>query len=489
MTRAEWLWVLAVCLVAAVRVFIGAAATPFFADTDEMEHFDLVHKFARGYWPAGPIGPVDPEVGELAILHGSPEYAVPPSFYATGCYPPPLSKWEDGPEKDYYRRVLEDYYRTYPNHEATSPPVYYAVAAAWYRLGHALGLSSAASVYWVEFLNAPVFAALVATAYFFTRRYFCRAVAFAASALIAFFPNTVFFTISSDDLSPLAGAASLALTLLWYERDRPGVALSVAAGAVAALAVLVKLSNGAALVTVAVVIVLRLRRDGHPRQVISVAWPLLLSALLPLFVWGMRNRLLLGDWTGTGAKLAVRGMSVKPLLLVGDHPLFTSSGLVDFLRSLCVSLFSGDMSWHGQAVHFRPMEEFFLVTSLLLPAAGLVAAFRRGGQQNRLRLAAGMSATYVLASIAELAFLSLFIDFGPSMYPSRRFPFYAFGRLATGALVPFFVLYAMGTLALFGRWPRLFTAVIGVEIGMMVLGQWTFLAPTISSQYNWFHLP
>jgi len=35
---------------------------PFFADTDEQAHFDLVHKFARGNWPEHLRTPRDPLV-------------------------------------------------------------------------------------------------------------------------------------------------------------------------------------------------------------------------------------------------------------------------------------------------------------------------------------------------------------------------------------------------------------------------------------------
>jgi hypothetical protein len=477
----------ALCLAAAARVGFGAAALPFFADTDEYAHFDVVHKLARGCWPSGSLTALDVDVIRLRIYDSSPEYMTPPEAYVLGRFPPPVRDWPDDKRKKDHVAAALARCLTQPNYEEHEPPAYYALAAAWYRLGRAFGISGAASVYWVRFLNVPLYAALVALSYGFARRYFGRDVGLAVASLTAFYANTIFFTVSNDVLSPLAGVASLTLLLRWYER--PGPLAGAAAGTMTAAAVLVKLTNAAALVAAAAVVLLRARRVGRPGKAMAESWTLLLCAALPLLAWGARNRLALGEWSGTGAKAAFWGMTPKPVSALLDHPLFTANGPPVFLRTLSVSFFWGDAHWHRGITDFQPSKVFFLVTAAALPAAALAAACRRGWHEPGERLAVGVSALVVVASVAELAFLSLLVDFGRSPFPSRQFPFFSIGRLAGGALVPFLTLYAYGAKALAGRRSRLLALVVAVAVVLMILGQAVYLNPTVSSRYNWFHLP
>jgi hypothetical protein len=504
-SRRELWWISALCLLAAGRIFFGAAALPFFADTDEDAHFDLIHKFARGHWPDKLKVLLDADTIKVMILDGTTEFRfraedwggsgkLPPRIgdqlsRPDAKFPPPVRERLSRPDTRDYINSANLNLKRHLNHEAQSPPAYYALAAVWYNLGHALGLSEASCVYWVRFLNVPLYAALVAFAFVFCRPYLGCDTALGVAALTAFFPNPVFFSISNDVLSPLVVLLTLLLLLRWYGRERPGKWLAAAAGAMAATAVLVKLTNGSALVAVGAVVLLRLRRDGRPGKLLSEAWPLLLSAALPLFLWGLRNRLVLGDWSGAGGRMVMRGLKMKPAAELLHHPIFTAGGLRDFLKALCVSFFGGDMNWHAQGLHFMPSEEFFKVTAGLLPVVGLVAAVYYGRREPRARLVALMSAIVVVASVAELSALSLRFDFDKTNYPSRDFPFYAYGRLAAGGLVPFLTLYALGTRMLVGRRPLLFAAAVTVEVAMMILGQWAFLKLTIDSQYNWFHLP
>jgi hypothetical protein len=479
------------CVLAALRVLFGAASLPFFADTDENSHFDLVHKLSRGHWPGGRLEPFDPETTRdpetinLAVFDGSPEFVVKREDYEDKKYPPPVRDWPDSDRKTGYVGVMTNYYREHPNHEVHEPPIYYALAAAWYRAGRLLGLSPAAGVYWIRFLNAPLFAILVAASYGFSRAYFGRATALAVAALTAFFPNTVFFTISNDVLSPLLGVLVLWLTLRWLEDGRPSAALSVALGATAAAAVLVKLTNAAVIGLVGVALLVRMRRTGRLVAAIRASWPLMLSAALPLILWGIRNRLVLGDWTGTAGKAASQSWTRKPFLLWFDHPLFTLSGSARYLQTLCVSFFTGDMSWSPGPVHSVPAEAFFLIATAILPAIGFAATVR----DSRTRLASLLSGLLVVGYVAELAVISLPWDFGTNLFPSREFPFFAFGRLVAGAIVPFLCLFVSGIDAAIGRRPTLFAAAVTATVAAMVLMQWTFLGMTVASQYNWFHLP
>jgi hypothetical protein len=485
--RWERWWVAALCLAAAARVTFGAAALPFFADTDEAFHYDLVHKFARGHWPGKGLEYLDPETVEVWIFDGSPEFLNAPGSLDARIpdgYPPPLRDWQRTPATAVNVRQQLASKGALPNYEAHSPPAYYALAGLWCDVGRALGQMGARSVWWVRFLNAPLYAAAVALAYAFCRPAFGGGVALAAGVLAAAFPNTVFFTANSDALSPAAGGLVLLLLFRWAARESPAAGLAAAAGAVLAAAVLVKLTTAALLAPAAGAAAARLTGRGRvaAREVALFA----LAAGLPLAAWGLHNWLTLGDWTGTAEKVRQLTWAAKPLPEVFHHPLFTAGGLVTFLKALGISSFAGDASWNARTVHSLPAESFFFATAAVLPAMGLVAAWRRPGGS---RLAAGLAALAVAGAVGVLVLLSLRFDFGECPFPSRAFPYLTSGRLVAGALVPFVALYARGLDALCGRRPALLAAATAGTVAVMALMQLTYLRPAVSSLYNWFHLP
>src|SRR5262249_679547 len=130
-------------------------------------------------------------------------------------------------------------------------------SAVWYDVGRLAGLTGAGGVYWVRFLNVFVYAGLIAASYGFCLRYFGREVARGVSLLVTFFPNTVFYTVNSDVLSPLLVLLALDFLLRWHAAAQPSPSLSAAAGLLAAAAVLTKLTNVAILLACAVVLFLR----------------------------------------------------------------------------------------------------------------------------------------------------------------------------------------------------------------------------------------
>src|SRR4029077_16715972 len=138
------------CAVAAVRVFIFAAAFPFFDNVDEQAHVDLVVKYAHGKIPHG-IKAFAPESAASFALYRTPEYFVPDTEYGEQ-YPPP--NWLLSPEER--QKIINDelpFWESRPNHESGEPPLYYALAGGWLDLGRAIGLGGFVSLYWVRFLN------------------------------------------------------------------------------------------------------------------------------------------------------------------------------------------------------------------------------------------------------------------------------------------------------------------------------------------------
>src|SRR5262249_19008248 len=138
---------------------IFSAAFPFFNNVDEVSHFDLTIKYSHGHIPRG-LEPMSPEAGRFVALFGTPEYLQTPEQLPGGQVPPPL--WTRSP--DIVRQLLPRYLAALPsdiNFESSNPPLYYAVAALWLRVGRIFGLGGGLLLYWVRFLNMFVVSALV----------------------------------------------------------------------------------------------------------------------------------------------------------------------------------------------------------------------------------------------------------------------------------------------------------------------------------------
>src|SRR5262249_52946631 len=147
-----------------------------------------------------------------------PQFLIARERFPPGYVPTPL--WKLSPElrDEYVQRWLAT---GLANYEAHSPPVYYLIAGAWYDLGKLLGLQNGYLLYWTRFLNVPLYAALVVVSYGFCRRYYPgrRYLVWSVPALVAFFPQDIFYAVNSDVLSPLFFLAAFALLLEWDLRD------------------------------------------------------------------------------------------------------------------------------------------------------------------------------------------------------------------------------------------------------------------------------
>jgi tetratricopeptide (TPR) repeat protein len=481
------------CIAGAVRVFLGCAALPLFNDVDEQAHYDLVRKYARGYWPTRQHETWDRETAELQVLYGSLEFRQRPEAHPGGVYPPPVWTWPGSPERDDYVNRRSAAMARFSNQEAHSPPLYYLAGAAWSRLGGFAGLRGPAAAYWVRFLNVPLFALLVAAAHLFCRAYFSPFVALAVPALTAFFPSTLFFGVTCDALSPLLALLSLWLLLQWQASARPAARLSVLAGGAAAAAFLVKLTN-AVLPAAAGLLVARrwrastvagtLRRDWRPGAA------LLLALGLPVAAWMLLNAATSGDLTGTAAKVAELGWRPKPLAALLDHPLFTIAGQQLFWGRLLANFYEGDMNWLGRpATRSAPARVLFVASFALLPLAlGLAWRRRRAPGATRLTLAGGLCAFALGGMVAQLIGLSLRWDFGTGVYPSRGYPYLSSGRLISGAIVPFLALYAWSLEVVFGRTRWLPPAIVALSVALMAAPQASLLVKAGGSRYNFFHL-
>src|SRR5664280_311095 len=188
---------------AALRVFLFSAAFPFFSNVDEREHFDLVVKYSRGQVPHHLL-PYSEESAVYFVQYGSPEFFYTPQHYPEREFPAPF--WTFPVEETVgplQTRTAAWVSRI--NHEASEPPLYYAMAGIWMRVGDWLGLNGGFLLYWIRFLNMFLAAALVCLGAWVVRSLFPERgfVQLGVILLLAFYPQDTFYSIESDVLSPL----------------------------------------------------------------------------------------------------------------------------------------------------------------------------------------------------------------------------------------------------------------------------------------------
>jgi hypothetical protein len=493
LSRWELSILVALCLVGALRVFVFAAAFPFFNNVDEQSHVDLVLKYARGYVPGGELDPFDTETGLLIATYGTYEYRKPAD------QPP-------GAPEPLFEQSTEEIERVHANvegrlmprnHEAHSPPVYYAVAAVWYRLGGLLGLDGGARLYWLRFLNVVWMAALVAAAWAFVREAFPDRLdlRLGVAALAAFFPQDAFYAVNCDALSAPLAALSLLWLMRWWRSESPGHLSSAGLGLFVATTFLVKFTNIALVLIFGVVLLVRAVRGLRAPGARSVLVPVAVAALaagLPVACFFLRNELVLGDLTGQRAKVEQLGWWKRAPEAYLEHPIFTFSGLHHFWRGLAGPWWRGEFVWNGRHVTELWLDRFYLWSSTASLALAAIAPLLRRREGN-VRPARGFNVcwAYVGLSLLTLAALSIAFEYGNSRYPSSRSPFFVSGRLLLGMLVPFLVLYLDGAGLILRRVSQRYGVLVfaGLLCVLVTIVEVTITADVFASRFNWYHLP
>jgi hypothetical protein len=488
-----WL-VLFLCGAAGLRVFVYAAAFPFFNNVDEQAHFDLVMKYSRQRMPSA-MENYSPESVSSIVLFSSPEYLLTPDQFPGGKFPSP--RWLHP-----FEPVLRDFtgppsfWESQLNHESTGGPLYYVLAGLWADLGRWCGLENIYLLYWIRFLNIPLAAALVWLGYTAARMVFPgqRDLRLGVPLLLAFFPQDIYYSIQSDTLSPLCFGAVFVGLARWLQTEAPAPSLAAGTGLALAATWLVKVSN-LPLVAVAVLGVMikfwHLAKVGKGRAALPALALLLLCAALPIGGWCLWSWHAFGDPTGSSAKIQLLGWTRKPFLDWWRHPIFTPSGFWSFWSELTASYWRGEFVWCRRRLAMPAADAFYAISSLLLPGAAAASLLwkRSGvtaGQRQILWLALGCFA----ASVAFLGLTSIAFDFGKCFYPSRAHPYLTSGRLLCGALIPFLLLYAHGLDKAFGpvKSGAARMLALGGIVLLMAVSEYILNLPVFSSEYNWFHL-
>jgi hypothetical protein len=490
--------VVVLCVYAAIRILVFAAAFPLFNITDEASHFLAIRMFAEGHLPNKQLPPVDSDFAETFIPYFSPEYIYTQEYLDRNgpripLYQLPPQAWDEALRQTFYVQKFSDWSQK-PNFEAQSPPLYYMAAAGWYNLGAALGIRAWGLAYWVRFLNPIIYASLVWLSYRFVHRVYPERpfLYLAVPALIAVFPQDVFFGMNRDVLSAPLTAIALILMTKAADSKRTEYWSLVFGSFVVGLAFLVEVSNCVLYGALAASCWFWARHPDAPRmRRIMVISASALAAVGPPLLWIGRNYFVLGDFTGARAKMHELTWTAKPFADIFHHPLFTPDGLSYFLLQLTRTFWHGEYRWHGQWMRSAGADWLYVFSSALLFVIFAVdLLLRRRALSPAQRLAGFQSLWLVSGSILFLAGISLLFDFHDCIGPSRLHPFFINGRIISGALLPFVLIYAGGLEVVVNRFRKwipplavLLYLMLFITISEIVVRKQVF-----SSAYNFFAL-
>jgi hypothetical protein len=489
----EYITIVVICIIVACRIFIFNAAFPPFNNIDEREHFDVVYKYSSGRLPSAEAKNFNRESAEIIFLYGTPEYVCKAEQFPESSFPKPswtIPNIQESMEVVKSLSALQNR----ENHETSSFPVYYIVAGIWYRVGKSLGMTGGYLLYWIRFLNVPLFTVLVWFSYRLGRMFYSKSALqrIGLPLLVAFFPQDMFYSINSDAISSLLFAISFFLLLQIYFENK-STHYCLLTGLTVAATLLVKISNVAVLALLCVIIVLKVRKlfgeerikEYMPRLII-----LLTATAIPVGIWLTRNYLVFGDIMGTAEKIKHLEWTVKPLSKLFDHPIFTIKGMFYFLTELTKTFWRGEIVWHLEPMSWWGTDLFYIVSSaVFIVACGTGIILKRDKTNQKYRFVLVMSFLVVGVSVMFLAFVSILYDFNGCWYPSRDKPYLVSGRLIIGALLPFLLIYNDGLNNIFQRLGRrAVLLVIVVFVSVITLSELWLNAGIFSSSYNWFHL-
>lgn len=490
------------CALAMLKVFFFSAAFPFFNNVDEQLHFDTVVKYSKGYYPRTADVNFDYESAEFIVLYGSPEYFHSANNFNFANIPPPLwsidreqlSAYDKAQMGKYIDKRISDW-TARKNVEALSPPVYYALAGLWYDFLKITGLKEGNLLYGIRFLNVFLYGILFYLAYLL-----CKTInrnnilmQFGILLLLAFFPQDVFYGINSDVLSPLLGLLSLYLFMQIITSNRSHL-FHLFTGIAPAAAFLTKLTNAPIIIIFLIFLIIRIRTLLHEQRLKEQLTKLLVlvsGCSLPIIFWLGWNYFTLGDLTGNAAKVSHLGWTVKPFADMWNHPIFTFSGIVYFVSDLLKTFWRGELVWGRQVISSVVMDYFYILSSLIFVPASIIRTLTSKDDYSRKhRFLNGLCALVLFFYMSLLAVFSMMFDFGTCFYPSRDNPFFTSGRLISGALLPFLILYWDGLRIIAIRInkhinPLIIVLMIGIFI---VCSEFYMTYPVFESSYNWFHL-
>ncbi len=485
--------ILLLCFLAAIHVFIFSAAFPFFNSVDEPMHFDLVLKYSHGHIPRK-IEKLSPDSAAYLALFSSCAYFGTPEKFGGQMPPPPWTEPKDKMQRDFLANSAA--WQAQVNYEVSQTPLYYTLAAFWWHLGKWVGFHDGGLLYWLRFLNVALVAALVLLGYVAARLFFSENLFMQISvpALVAFMPQTAFYSIGNDVLPALCFGVAFICLIRWLSSETPSPLLGAATGLAFAATYLSKMTNLPLLAVAAFVLLLKTGqslRSGKLKMSLPAIAAFLGFSIPPILGWVIWCKSNFGDLTGSKLKMEYLTWTVKPFSEWWHHPLFTPAGFWIFLSGNLNTFWQGEFVWHNQPLFLPGTSLVYTILTLVLLAFvfySLLAQFSKASLQQRRVLQLGLAC--FIAALGFFALMSIIYDFHDCPYPSREHPYFTSGRLLLGALVPFFLLIVYGldrVLDRFGKMAKFVT--LAAMISAMVAAEITTDWQVFSNPYNWFHLP
>jgi hypothetical protein len=487
--RGERLLILLLCVAAATHVFIFSAAFPFFSNVDEDLHFDLITQYSHSQLPRS-FDRLKEETLNWIVPYASPEFLFSPDQFPGAKFPPPLWK-QSGPDVEAEIAATRAAWSSEINFESSQPPLYYVLASVWWRVGQHLGLTGLRSLYWIRFLNGLLITLIVLLGYLIARIVAPERVELRVGVplLLAFIPQNVFYAMNNDVLSPVCFGGLFLCVLQWLRTNRPTLLLGTLTGMAIAATYLTKLSNLPLVVValVAIIAKLALAIRQKPQTALLAFAALMLCAAIPIGGWIVWTKYQFGDLTGSAAKIPLLGWTHKRFAEWWQHPIFTPRGLWVFWCDLITSFWRGEVKWHGQLLNCTVADGFY-ASSLVLLGAVLAGLRKKTDLSTFQRQAIAVAALGFITSVGFLALLSIQFDFGNCINPSRLHPYFTSGRLLSGALIPFALVYVYGISWLFRRFnPALPLLVLGVLLAFVTISEIKINHAVFASEHNWFH--
>jgi hypothetical protein len=507
----HWLTiVIIICIIAAARIFLFSAAYPPFNNIDEPSHFDLVYRYSQSDIPSG-LEDFSNLCREIRFVYHSPEYMSPPSDFPNNNYPPPLWSIINKQQLDQVRQMVANSQNAI-NHESTQPPMYYFLAGQWLKLGMFIGLSGGQLLYWLRFMNVLIYIMTMLAAYIFVKRFYPQnsLIQLGVLAILAVFPQDVFYSINNDILSALLFTLALYCLLETYTSKCTSWFFTACTGLLVAATMLTKFANVAITVGFAIALSHKAwiiwsgrkikKTEGaidtpnntylRPGKLIVKLAVLVITAVLPIALWMIRCNLLMDDWTGSGIKASYLGWELKPFAQICHHPIFTWQGCGYFLTEVVQTLWRGEICWMGSSLTSAGSDVFYVATTGLFIVAGVISLFKRKHKEYPAHATDYFGLMTIVISLGFLFCISIAYDFGNCFYPSQAKPFLTSGRLLLGVLVPFLTLYLQGfdavlSILRLSRYKYIALLSLVTAIGIM---DTSISLSVFRSQYNWFHM-
>lgn len=494
-SKHEGFIVLLLCIIAAIRTFFFIAAFPFFCNVDEQAQLDTVIKYSRGYLPHKENVLYEPEAVDLIVRYETPEYCNRPDHFKNKTIPPPLCLYTKD-SASLHIKIRTGYLEGAYNHEAFSPPVYYAISGIWYNIGKCLGVRGVNLLYWVRFFNIPVVALLVWLSYIMARQFYPddRVLRTGLPVLIAFFPQDVFYSINNDVLSPLLFGIAFYLLLQLLFSNYYSCKFSFFTGVFIAISFLTKFSNFPIIIIAVLIFFIKMRRSDNKNVLfanLSKILPMLMLTAVPAILWLSRNRIFLGDAPGTADKMKYLRWSIKPLNAIFSHPIFSIKGMIIFWYDLMGTFWRGEFVWHLSRLASRSADIFYSLSSFVfIMAAAIDSILPRNHSSQNERFVTNVSFLAFLFFLFFLVGMSVLFDFGDCFYPSRIYPYCTSGRLILGMLIPFFILYVKGLTVILTIFKKFLNPLVIIS-AIVIFITWSEISithPVFVSKYNWFHI-